>query len=150
MFNTSLQCSTLQSKWFLILDWPGLDKIHPFRITRSISGNTILAQFHDHALPCSSCMDKVLYDLKNRRLGYDTDYDFLLQTIVKYLQSPESFITMEWVSFEDFVLNEYFKKRLDDILNMNADSIQGKFNMEELKESILKEFKRQHKHRVEK
>jgi hypothetical protein len=81
MFNTSLQCSTQQSKWFLILDWPGLDKIHPFRITRSISGNTILAQFRDHALPCSSSMDKVLYDLKNRRLGYDTDYDFLLQTM---------------------------------------------------------------------
>jgi len=57
---------------------------------------------------------------------------------------------MEWVSFEDFVMNEYFKNLLDDILNMNADSIQGKFNMEELKESILQEFKRQHKRRVKK
>jgi len=69
---------------------------------------------------------------------------------VKYLQSPESFIIMEWVSFEDFLLNEYFKNRLDSILNMNADSIQEKFNVEELKESILQEFKRQRKRRVEK
>jgi hypothetical protein len=36
------------------------------------------------------------------------------------------------------------------MLNRNADSIQEKLNMEELKESNLQEFKRQCKHHVKK
>jgi len=62
-------------------------------------------------------MDKVLYALKNRTLGYDTDYNFFLQTIVKYLQSPETFTITEWVSFEDFVLDEYCQNLLAIFLN---------------------------------
>jgi len=57
---------------------------------------------------------------------------------------------MEWVSFQDFLLNECFKNHLDNMLNRNADSIQEKLNMEELKESNLQEFKRQCKHHVKK
>jgi hypothetical protein len=62
----------LSTKWVLILDWPGLDKVHPFKVMRSINENTIMAQFRDHALPCPPCMDKVLHALKNRTLGYDS------------------------------------------------------------------------------
>jgi hypothetical protein len=29
----------LPSKWVLIFDWPGLDKVHPFRVTRLINEN---------------------------------------------------------------------------------------------------------------
>jgi len=149
MFNNTLQCGAQQSKWILILDWPGLDKIHPFRVTRFISERTIMAQFRDHALPCPSCMDKVLYALKNRTLGYDTDYNFFLQTIVKYLQSPETFTITEWVSFEDFVLDEYCQNLLATILNVNTDSIPGEFEKEELRRRILQQFRRQRKRRIE-
>ena len=67
MHNEALQnnakdkkCSICPSKWVLILDWSGLDKIYPIRVTRSINESTIKMQFHDHALPCPSCMDKVM------------------------------------------------------------------------------------------
>jgi len=90
-------------------------------------------------------MDKVLYALKNRTLGYDTDYNFFLQTIVKYLQSPETFTITEWVSFEDFVLDEYCQNLLATILNVNTDSIPGEFEKEELRRRILQQFRRQRK-----
>jgi hypothetical protein len=94
-------------------------------------------------------MDKVLYALQNQSLGYDTDYNFFLQTIVKYLQSPETFTIVEWVSFEDFILNEYCQSLLTTILYMNADSIPGEFDKEELKRSILQEFRRQRERQIE-
>jgi len=144
MLNASLQC-TQELKWILILDWPGLDKIHPFRTTRCISAETIMAQFGDDALRCPSCMDKVLYALKHRTLGYDTDYNFFLETIVRYLQSPQSFTITEWVSFEVFILNEYCQNLLVNILNAHSDNIQGEFKKEELKRSILQEFRRRRK-----
>jgi hypothetical protein len=150
MLNPSSQCSvTQESKWILILDWPGLDKIHPFRTTRCMSAETIMAQFRDHALRCPSCMDKVLYALKNRTLGYDMDCNFFLETIMRYLQSPESFTIMEWVSIEDFMLNECCQNLLVNILNAHSDNIQGEFNKEELKRSILQEFGRRRKHWID-
>jgi hypothetical protein len=109
------------SKWVLILDWPGLDKVHPFRGTRLMNVNTIMAQFHDHALPCPPCMDKVLHAIKTHSLGYDADYDFFLKTIVRYLKSPESFTITEWVSFEDFIIHEYCQNLLENLLNENSD-----------------------------
>jgi hypothetical protein len=68
---------------------------------------------------------------------------------VRYLQSPESFTIMEWVSFEDFMLNEYCQNLLVNTLNAHSDNIQGEFNKEELKRSILQEFGRRQKHRID-
>ncbi len=48
------------------------------------------------------------------------------------------------------VCNPQGGNHLDNIFNRNADSIQEKLNMEELKESNLQEFKRQCKHHVKK
>jgi len=132
------------------LDWPGLDKVHPFRVKRLINENTIMAQLCNHDLPCPPCMDKVLHALKKHSLGYDADYDFFLKSIVRYLQSPESFTITEWVSFEDFIINEYCQNLLENILNKNDDCFQGQFNVEELKGIILQESRRQLKCHVEK
>jgi len=137
------------SKWVLILDWPGLDKIYPVRVTRSVNESTIKMQFHDHALPCPSCMDKVIYSLKHRTLGYDADYDFLLQTVVRYLQSPDSFSVLEWVSFEDFILIEYCSHLLDNYFNANVDTFQHQSNADDLKASILQDFRSKRKKRIE-
>jgi hypothetical protein len=144
------KCSICPSKWVLILDWPGLDKVHPFKVTRSINENTIMAQFRDHALPCPPCMDKVLHALKNRTLGYDADYHFFLQTIVRYLRAPESFTITEWVSFEDFIIREYCQYLLGNFLSINADCCQGQSNEEELKSIILEEFGGQRQRRIKK
>ncbi len=76
-------------------------------------------------------MDKVLHAFKNQTLGYDADYDVILQTIARYLQSPESFTITDWVSFEDFIINKYCQNLLGDFLNINADCCQGQSNEEE-------------------
>jgi hypothetical protein len=64
---------------------------------------------------------------------------------VRYLQSPQSFTITEWVSFEVFILNEYCQNLLVNILNAHSDNIQGEFKKEELKRSILQEFRRRRK-----
>ncbi len=65
------------------------------------------------------------------------------------MQSPETFAITEWVSFEDFVLDEYCQNLLATILNVNTDSIPGEFEKEELRRRILQQFRRQRKRRIE-
>ncbi len=65
-----------------------------------------------------------------------------MQTIVRYLEAPESFTITEWVSFEDFIIKEYCWNLLGNFLNINADCCQGQSNEEELKTIILEEFGR--------
>jgi hypothetical protein len=61
--NANEKDSTLPSNWVIILDWPGLDKIYPVKITRGISETTIIIQFGDHALRCLTFMDQVLFSV---------------------------------------------------------------------------------------
>jgi hypothetical protein len=46
-------------------------------------------------------------------------------------------------------LNEYCQNLLATILYMNAESIPGEFDKEELKRSILQEFRRQRERQIE-
>jgi hypothetical protein len=72
------------------------------------------------------------------------------QTIVRYLWAPESFTITEWVSFEDFIIQEYCRYLLGHFLSINADCCQGQSNEEELKSIILEEFRGHGQHRIKK
>jgi hypothetical protein len=52
-------------------------------------------------------MDKALYSLGHKTLGYDAEYDFFLQTILVYFKSPNSFKIASRMSFEDIMATEY-------------------------------------------
>jgi hypothetical protein len=72
---------------------------------------------------CPTFMDKVLFSLKKKALGYDADYGFFLLMVLKCLQSPKLFSVNERLSFEDFIMNEYCKHHLDKCCTEN--SVQG-------------------------
>lgn len=134
-FHFIANASNLPAHWVLIVDWPGLDAIHPVKVTRSMSENTLRRQFRHHVLRCPQCMDKVIHALKNRTLGYDMDYDFLLRMVVNYFKSPASFLVEEGTSFEDFIIKEYCRK----IVNAYADSISfpSQFRKAKFKKDVL-------------
>ena len=134
-FHFNANTSNLPAHWVLIVDWPGLDAIHPVKVTRSMSENTLRRQFCHHVLSCPQCMDKVIHALKNRTLGYDMDYGFLLRTVVNYLKSSAFFVVEEGTSFEDFIIQEYCRK----IVNAYADGISfpSKFSKAKFKNNIF-------------
>ena len=68
------QHSKKNSKWILVVDWPGLERIYSVKVTRMIDESTIIAQFGEHAVLCPEYMDKVLYSLCNKTLRHDTEY----------------------------------------------------------------------------
>jgi hypothetical protein len=142
--------SNLQSNWVLIVDWPGLDKIYPVKVTRAITESTIVTEFGDHALCCPQYMDKVIYSLKNRTLGFDAEYIFFLQTVVKYLQSPNPFSVVDEMSFDDFMVNEYCNDLINKFIRVNAVSFQGQQSKDKFKNRILPVFKSKRNKRKEK
>ena len=102
------QHSKKKSKWILIVDWPGLEKIYSVKVTRMNDESTIIAQFGEHAVLCPEYIDKVLYSLCNKTLRHDTEYDFFTEKIITLLKSPTSFTTIvPGMSFEDFLITEY-------------------------------------------
>jgi hypothetical protein len=94
-------------------------------------------------------MDKFLIALKTKALGYDADYDFFLGMVLKCLQSPNLFSVNEWLSVEDFIMNEYCKHLLDKYCTEN--SVQGPCSkIKKTKSSILIDFRYKRKKRIEK
>jgi hypothetical protein len=74
-----------------------------------LCARTLMQQFHSNVLMCPNFMGNILYSLKNQKLGYDVDYDFL-RTALKYLQSPILFIYDAGTCFEDIIVKEYYRK----------------------------------------
>jgi len=108
--SLSLDDCHVLAQWALIINWPGLDKVHVVKITRLLDARTITQQFHDNVLMCPKVFNNVMYSLKNRRLVYGEDYIFFLRTVVKYLQRPSRFFAeYSGKSIEDLIINEFGK-----------------------------------------
>jgi len=144
--NNASFCSDKQSDlpphWVLIVDWPGLDKIYLVKVTRMLNESTIVRQFGVHALCCPQYMDKVLYSLGNKTLGYDAEYDFFLQTILKFLKSPNSFKIAAGMTFEDFMVMEYCIHLINRFLSNNASSFKSRGTKEKYRSRVIIEFMR--------
>lgn len=52
-------------------------------------------------------MDKVLYTIKNRFLGYDAGYNNL-GTIKTCFEDPNAFVSGQGMNFKDLIIREYY------------------------------------------
>ncbi len=81
-------------------------------------------------------MDKVIFSLKNQTLGHGAD--FFLRTVLKYLQSPSSFVVEDGASFEDIIITEFCKQMIRSY--GSKVGFERKLRKSRVKEEILKNF----------
>jgi hypothetical protein len=135
--------SNLPPHWVLIVDWPDLDRIYYLvKVTRTLNKSTIVRQLGEHALCCPQYMDKVLYSLGNKTLGYDAEYCFFLQTILAFLKSSDLFKIAAGMSFEDFMVKEYCIHLINRFFSYNAITFKSKCTKENFRRAVLLDFMR--------
>jgi hypothetical protein len=87
-------------------------------------------------------MDNILYAITSKKIGYDAEYDFLLETIWQYLINPMAYYAVQPLPFKDLLLKEY---SMHLIYKLNEDLGKRKMNKSEV---IISRFLKSHKKQI--
>jgi hypothetical protein len=80
------------------------ESLSTVKLTRSMTLKTITIQFGHHALQCPPSMYIILYAITSKKIGYDAEYDFLLETIWQYLINPMAYYAEQSLPFKDLLI----------------------------------------------